>query len=130
MHKIKWMITLLLASVLCTACDSRNEAAISNGKELAGKVAASEPAAYDAEKIALAKKNNCFSCHSIEKKMIGPAWKDIAAKYRGDASAEERLVSKVSRGSSGAWGSIPMPANSPSVTDADIHALVKFVLSL
>ena len=130
MHKMKWIITLLLASALCTACDTRNEAVVSGGKEPAGKVAASEPAAYDAEKIALAKKNNCFSCHSIEKKMIGPAWKDVAAKYRGAAGAEERLISNVSRGSSGVWGSIPMPANSPAVTDADIQALVKFALSL
>ena len=130
MHKMKWIMTLLLASALCTACDTRNGAVVSGGKEPAGKVGASELAAYDAGKIALAKKSNCFSCHSIEKKMIGPAWKDVAAKYRGDAGAEERLISNVSRGSSGVWGSIPMPANSPAVTDADIQALVKFALSL
>ncbi|MDE2118106.1 MAG: c-type cytochrome [Betaproteobacteria bacterium] len=89
-----------------------------------------EPVLSEAEGRALAQKSNCFACHSIEKKVVGPAWKDIAAKYRGDAGAEDRLIAKVSRGSSGVWGSVPMPPNSPAVKDADIKALVKFTLSL
>lgn len=125
MQVMKWMVTPLMATMLCAACDTRNQASVSNGQETAAQLAM-----YDAEKIEMAKKSNCFSCHSIEKKMIGPALKDVAARYRGDASAEDKLVAKVSRGSSGAWGSIPMPANSPGVKDADIQALVKFTLSL
>ncbi|GEM_PF-229273 len=106
-------------------------------KESDGKDDTAKPAAMAAESVlseaegrALAQKSNCFACHSIEKKVVGPAWKDVAAKYRGDAGAEDRLIAKVSRGSSGVWGSVPMPANSPAVKDADIKALVRFALSL
>ena len=78
---------------------------------------------------ALAKKYNCLACHSVNKKIIGPAYKDVAAKYRGDKGAEARLVAKVKNGGSGVWGQIPMPPNS-AVPDADVKALVKWVLSL
>lgn len=84
----------------------------------------------EAEGRALAQKSGCFTCHAIEKKVVGPAWKDVAAKYRGDASMEAKLVTKVSKGGSGVWGSTAMPANAPRVKDSDIQALVKFVLSL
>lgn len=84
----------------------------------------------DADGRKLAQKSGCFTCHAIEKKVVGPAWKAIADKYKGDATAEAKLIAKVSKGSSGAWGSIPMPANSPRVNDADIRALVKYALSL
>lgn len=122
MFETKQAMMLLLAGILCAACDSRN----GSGTE----AAIPGTAGYDPEKIELAKRSNCFSCHAMEKKMIGPSFKDIAARYRGNAAAEENLVFKVAKGSSGAWGSIPMPANSPPVTDADTRALVKFVLSL
>jgi cytochrome c len=78
---------------------------------------------------ALAKKYNCLACHAVDKKVVGPAYKDVAAKYKGDAGAEARLVAKVKNGGSGVWGPIPMPPNS-SVPDADVKALVKWVLSL
>ena len=78
---------------------------------------------------ALAKKYNCLACHSVDKKIVGPAYKDVAAKYKGDAGAEAKLVAKVKNGGSGVWGPIPMPPNS-SVPDADVKALVKWVLSL
>lgn len=78
----------------------------------------------------LATKSGCFACHAVEKKVVGPAWHDVAGKYRGDATAEAMLVAKVSKGSKGVWGSTPMPANAPRVNEADIKALVKFVLSL
>jgi cytochrome c len=77
---------------------------------------------------ALAKKYNCLACHAVDKKVIGPAYKDVAAKYKGDAGAEAKLISKVKNGGSGTWGQIPMPPNS-SVPDADIKTLVKWVLS-
>lgn len=78
---------------------------------------------------ALAKKYNCLACHAVDKKLIGPAYKDIAAKYKSDKGAEARLVAKVKNGSAGTWGQIPMPPNA-SVPDADIKALVKWVLSI
>ena len=78
----------------------------------------------------LAKKSGCLACHSIEKKIVGPAWKDVAAKYKGDADAKARLVAKVKKGGKGVWGPAPMPPYSPRVADADIEKLVDFVLGL
>lgn len=77
---------------------------------------------------ALAKKYNCFACHAVDKKVVGPAYKDVAAKYRGDKAAEAKLFEKVKKGGAGVWGQIPMPPNS-NVPDADIKALVHWVLS-
>ena len=67
--------------------------------------------------------------HAVDKKVVGPALNDIAAKYKGDAGAQARLEEKVKKGSQGAWGPIPMPPN-PKVSDADVTALVKWILSL
>ncbi|MFW5432065.1 MAG: c-type cytochrome [Methylophilaceae bacterium] len=79
---------------------------------------------------ALAQKNGCMACHKIDKKVLGPALKDIAAKYKGDKAAEGKLVAKVKAGGSGVWGPIPMPANSPQVKDGDIKSIVKWILTL
>jgi cytochrome c len=76
----------------------------------------------------LAKKHNCLACHAVDKKVVGPSYKEVAAKYRGDKSAEAKLVDKVKKGGSGVWGQIPMPANA-SVPDADVKALVAWILS-
>lgn len=78
----------------------------------------------------LAKTNNCTSCHAINKRVVGPAWMEVSKKYKGDAGAEAKLVAKVSKGGSGVWGSMPMPANAPAVKEADIKELVKFILGL
>ncbi len=80
--------------------------------------------------LALAKKSGCLACHSVEKKIVGPAWKDVAAKYKGDAGARDRLIAKVHKGGKGVWGPAPMPPYSPRVSDANIEKLVDFVLSL
>jgi cytochrome c len=77
---------------------------------------------------ALAKKYNCLTCHAADKKVIGPSYQEVAAKYKGDAGAEAKLVGKIKNGGSGTWGQIPMPPNA-SVPDADIKALVKWVLA-
>ncbi|MFT5658543.1 MAG: cytochrome c [Gammaproteobacteria bacterium] len=77
---------------------------------------------------ALAKSKNCLACHSISTKIVGPSFKDVAAKYKGDATAVATLASKVKTGGSGVWGSMPMPPN--PVTDAEAEKLVKWVLSL
>jgi cytochrome c len=91
----------------------------------AALVPASLPAQANEE---LAKKHACFACHSVDKKLVGPSYKDVAAKYRGDGGAEAKLVDKVKKGSQGTWGQVPMPPNS-SVPDADVRALVKWILS-
>jgi cytochrome c len=90
-----------------------------------GLVAVASPALADE---ALAKKYACTACHAIDKKLVGPAYKDVAAKYKGDAKAAENLAVKVKKGGSGVWGPVPMPPN-PNVPDADVAKLVKWVLS-
>ena len=77
---------------------------------------------------ALAKKHNCLACHAVDKKLVGPAYKDVAAKYAKDSGAEAKLVEKVKKGGQGVWGQVPMPPN-PQVPDADVQALVKWILS-
>lgn len=79
---------------------------------------------------ALAQKSGCLACHGVDKQVLGPALKDIAAKYKGDKSAEGKLVEKVKKGGSGVWGPMPMPANSPQVKDGDIQTIVKWILSM
>jgi len=93
-------------------------------------VAAQAGAAVDMEAgKALGQKSGCLACHSIDKKIIGPAYKDVAAKYKGDKTAEAKLIEKVKKGGSGVWGPMPMPANSPQVKDEDIKTLVEWVLA-
>lgn len=75
------------------------------------------------------KKDGCFACHAIDKKIIGPAYKDVAEKYRSDAAAAAKLQDKVKKGGSGVWGQVPMPPNT-AVSDADIKADVAYILSL
>ena len=83
-----------------------------------------------AEMNPLAKKHNCTSCHTMDKKLVGPSYADVAKKYKGDAGAAARLEAKVAKGGSGVWGAMPMPPNAPKVPEADIKELVKWVLSL
>jgi len=77
----------------------------------------------------LAKKNNCTACHAIDKKVVGPAFKDVAAKYKGDAGAKAKLATKIQKGGGGVWGAMPMPA-SPKISDADAAALADAVLAM
>ena len=76
----------------------------------------------------LAKSKNCMACHSVDKKLVGPAFKDVAAKYKSDKDAAAKLSQSIQQGSTGKWGPIPMPAN--AVSDADASALAKWVLTL
>jgi cytochrome c len=73
--------------------------------------------------------SGCTACHSMDKKLIGPAYKDVAAKYRGKKGAEADLAKKVKAGSKGVWGDIPMTPNA-HVKDEDIKTLVQWILSL
>jgi len=83
----------------------------------------------EADALALAKKNGCLACHAIDKKVFGPAWRDVANKYRGDAGAETRLAEKIAKGGGGVWGNTPMPAL-PKIAETERRALARFVLSL
>lgn len=76
----------------------------------------------------LAKAKNCMACHAVQTKLVGPAFKDIAAKYAGQKGIEEKLVAKVQKGGSGSWGAIPMPAN-PQVSQAEAETLVKWIMT-
>jgi cytochrome c len=76
---------------------------------------------------ALAQKSGCLACHAVDQKILGPAYKDVAKKYKGQ-DVEAKLVAKVKAGGSGVWGPIPMPAH-PQVKEEDIRTLVKWVLS-
>ncbi len=77
----------------------------------------------------LAKSSGCLNCHTVDKKLVGPALKDIAAKYKGDPAAADKLAVKIQKGSQGVWGPIPMPPNA-KVNDADAKTLAQFILSL
>lgn len=76
----------------------------------------------------LAKSKNCMACHAIGNKVVGPSFKDVAAKYAGQKDAEDKLVQKVIKGGAGVWGAVPMPANA-QVSEAEARTLVKWVLS-
>jgi cytochrome c len=76
---------------------------------------------------ALAQKSGCLACHAVDKQVVGPAYRDVANKYRGDKNAENDLVQKVLKGSTGVWGQVPMPPN--PVSEAEARTLVKWVLS-
>jgi len=77
----------------------------------------------------LAKSSGCLACHTVDKKLVGPAYKDIAAKYKDDSGAAASLAEKVRKGTKGTWGPIPMPPNA-TVSDANIKSLVEWILTL
>ena len=92
---------------------------------LAAFAAVSAPALADQ---ALATAKNCMACHAIDKKLVGPAYKDVAAKYAGQKDAVDRLAAKILKGGSGVWGPVPMPANA-QVNEAEAKKLAAWVLS-
>ncbi|GGI53591.1 cytochrome c552 [Oxalicibacterium solurbis] len=77
----------------------------------------------------LAKAKNCMACHSVNNKIVGPSFKDVAAKYAGQKGAEDKLVQKVMKGGGGVWGAVPMPANT-QVSEAEARTLVKWIMTL
>jgi cytochrome c len=77
----------------------------------------------------LAKSSGCMNCHTVDKKLVGPAFKDIAAKYKDDADAPTKLAEKVKKGSTGVWGPVPMPPNA-NVSDDNAKALTAWILTL
>ena len=77
---------------------------------------------------ALAKSKNCMACHSVDKKLVGPSYKDVAAKYAGQKDAVDKLATKIIKGGSGVWGPVPMPANA-QVAEADAKKLAAWVMT-
>lgn len=77
---------------------------------------------------ALATSKNCMACHAIDKKVVGPAYKDVATKYKGDKAASDKLAEKILKGGSGVWGAVPMPANA-QVNAEEAKKLAAWVLS-
>ncbi len=83
---------------------------------------------WAADGHAIAQKNNCFACHAVAQKLVGPSFKSVAEKYKGNSQAEAMLMEKVRNGGQGVWGSIPMPAQ-PALSDADLKTVVDWVLA-
>lgn len=100
-------------------------AALALALPLAGTAFAADPKAAEA----LAKSSGCLACHTVDKKLVGPSYKEIAAKYRNDKKAAASLVQKVKAGGKGVWGDVPMPPNA-HVKDQDIKTMVDWILSL
>lgn len=94
---------------------------------LAAALALSAGSALASQQLAQSKA--CMSCHQLDKKVVGPAFKEVAKKYKGDAAAEDHLVSVIKKGGKGVWGKVPMPPH-PQVSDADAKAIAGWVLSL
>ena len=92
---------------------------------LVATVAATAPAFADQ---ALAASKNCMACHAVDKKLVGPSYKDVAKKYAGQKDAVDKMAIKIMKGGAGAWGAIPMPAN-PQVNEADAKKLAAWVLA-
>ena len=93
---------------------------------LAAAAAAAGPALADQ---ALATSKNCMACHATDKKLVGPSYKDVAAKYAGQKDAADKLAAKIQKGGSGVWGPVPMPAN-PQVSEAEAKKLAAWVLTV
>lgn len=89
--------------------------------------ATAHAAGADSDMQALALKKNCMACHAVDKKLVGPSYKEVAAKYANDKAAVDKLTTKVVKGGSGAWGAIPMPANT-QVSEAEAKSLVQWIL--
>ena len=92
---------------------------------VAAGFAVSAPAMAD---LQLATAKNCMACHAVDKKLVGPAYKDVAAKYAGQKDATDKLVAKVLKGGSGVWGPVPMPANA-QVSPDEAKKLVAWILA-
>lgn len=120
---MKKIYVVLVALFALAACDKAEETQ---------KVVPKAPRVSESDSMPLiARENNCTACHAIDKKVVGPSWLDIANKYKGDAGAEARLITKVSKGGAGVWGSMPMPANDASGKKPEqMKELVRFILAL
>lgn len=92
---------------------------------MAAGLAVSTPALAD---LQLATAKNCMACHAVDKKLVGPSYKDVAAKYAGQKDAADKLAAKIIKGGSGVWGPVPMPANA-QVSPDEAKKLAAWVLT-
>jgi cytochrome c len=133
MKQFRSGITFVLSNILTMLFGSLNIKGENMKKMIVSLVAATGlmmcVGVMAAEMPDLAKKSGCTSCHKIDKKVVGPAWQDVSAKYKGDAEAASKLSTKIVKGGSGVWGSIPMPAQT-KLSDAEVKELVTFILGL
>ena len=83
-----------------------------------------------ADGMANLKKAGCLNCHAVDSKVVGPAYKEVAAKYKGDKEAEAKLIKKVNEGGSGVWGKMPMPAQKGKMSDAELKETINYILGL
>ncbi|MDQ3187809.1 MAG: c-type cytochrome [Pseudomonadota bacterium] len=104
----------------------KNKFAVASLVAACGVLTMNTPALASAE---LAKEKNCLACHALDKKLVGPGYRDIAAKYKSDKNAPAVLAKKIREGGVGVWGQIPMPAN-PQVNDQEAQTLSRWVLSM
>ncbi len=125
------ILMALCASVLVACGDKKEEAHKAEAASQPSVLSVIADSTTSASMPDLARKYNCTACHAIDKKVVGPAWMDVAKKYKGDAGAEAKLITKVSKGGGGVWGSMPMPGNDAAgAHQADMKELVKFILGL
>ena len=102
--------------------------AASLGGAIAMMLAVAQPAVAASGGLVIARTNACMGCHAVDRKLVGPSFKDIAARYRSDPGAQKKLQGKVRNGGAGVWGTIPMPSH-PGMSDADIRTVVQWVLA-
>lgn len=126
-QQFTFVLTAVFALALPLLADTAPDAAPAATSPAAHKHH-SKAAKPDPATEAMMKKSDCFTCHSVNAKIIGPAYKDVAKKYRNVPNAEAKLVEKVKAGGSGNWGAIPMVAH-PQLSDVQLHAMVKWVLA-
>lgn len=128
MRNTQWMTSMLMAGVVFAGSAYAADEASSVPATATVEAAPQTAVLSDEEGKALLKKNNCLACHTLDKKLVGPGFRDVAARYRGQPEAEAALIAKVSKGGKGIWGSMSMPPQSAKPEDVD--AMVKYVLSL
>ena len=116
---------LLLLAVVSTACSSPEAPAPAAPVALER---AAEPPGDPVEGLRVATRVGCNGCHGVGSKILGPAFRDVARRYKDDKGAESGLAARIRNGGSGAWGDVPMPPQA-QVSDADVSALVKWILS-
>ena len=97
---------------------------------IAGIAACCLSAPVFADGMANLKKSGCLNCHSLDDTIVGPAYKAVAAKYKGDKDAEAKLIKKVNEGGSGVWGKMPMPPQKGKMSDAEFKETIAFILGL
>jgi cytochrome c len=127
-------IAKLLAQISSFVFWRKNHSTINRGKHmkvnmwglLALAIAALSRPSYANQELAT--NNACLACHAVDKKIVGPSFKEVAQKYAGDPAAEATLIEKVKKGGDGVWGSMPMPPN-PSIKNQDLKTLVQWILS-